>query len=995
MAINYTKHDQGAGIWIGLTTPVTTTNSGGNYTTITTQVYLQHYSITYGNTWWVNGILKNASGTQIGSTVKLDGIRISQSSNTKTETYIGDLTFTGTFAPGTYSIEISFQDSSGQYTYSGYTVKGHLKRVENNIVLATLVTACGAPAHVYVGGGTATSTTIVPSTVTVNWTAGTAGTENAITKYRIYYNIGSAPTTSSTYIETSNTTTSYSFTSASSRGSTYYFKVMTIGTVSGYNSGLSSTQATCVVNQLPNAPTLNKASQTIASGVSTFSIKATAGAANAGFSGQRVFYNNKNSHTGHKEVTSGTAFSIGGSGQHSLPSAGVSTTYYFWTYDGSEYSSATTITITKNTKPAFQSVTFTPTSYLAQNTAKNENKYVSSVTVSATCAKSCTINIRLLYGSTETSINTALNQPDKAGSTSNVSLGTYNINQLLKSYYTGNRLWFKLSIRPTDSYEEGDWVESDPWSIAAKPTLQATYDRFSTTNLVDNSHCWDKIRIVYYEDASMTSRSVTATSNGSATTASFSTSTSGNYRYLDVTLSQTLPSNATIVLTVTLTDGNITKTFTATRTELLLPDLGTFGMNLSTINMYTTTSNIQLTCTSPCAFNGGNTTPVSTGQYKINSITVKVAANANGSGSRSVTISNIAQTSEGQPLSIPITKGNFTQFGDFGKTTYSGTATGYVQVIFTNLYGRSISTGVKSYTLNYNEQATVGALSMVYGANDTAFNTSSHKLQEGLSIKLKTTSTAYTAGSLTTKFYYRIGSSGTWTLFNSQTSTVANNANVKTINITSNAFVIPAITADTAWQWKAEVYSISSTAATTSAISTNVIKHITPVLTFTMQSPSYVRSGTTTTFKIKSITVSNNGTNVTPDSGYPQFFVCDTTNTAITSTFTGTSNVDINYNATDKWQQKTIKIGCTVKVTGLAGTKTKTGYSSNVITVYTDQPTVAYRTNRLGINTDEPASDAVLDVRGTTGKEIIRLGDPSNYHIEISLVPTNLYIDII
>ena len=76
-------------------------------------------------------------------------------------------------------------------------------------------------------------------------------------------------------------------------------------------------------------------------------------------------------------------------------------------------------------------------------------------------------------------------------------------------------------------------------------------------------------------------------------------------------------------------------------------------------------------------------------------------------------------------------------------------------------------------------------------------------------------------------------------------------------------------------------------------------------------------------------------------------------------------------------------------------TTTKTAYS-NILTAYLAQPTIAYRTNHLGVNTETPDSDAVLDVRSAEGKEVIRLGNSSGGgKIEVGIVSGSIYIDII
>jgi hypothetical protein len=76
--------------------------------------------------------------------------------------------------------------------------------------------------------------------VSISWSGASAGTNNAIAGYTIYYAVGSAPTTSSSSVNVTSSPYSFTIPSNATRGATYYFKVLTRGSVSGYNSGISS-----------------------------------------------------------------------------------------------------------------------------------------------------------------------------------------------------------------------------------------------------------------------------------------------------------------------------------------------------------------------------------------------------------------------------------------------------------------------------------------------------------------------------------------------------------------------------------------------------------------------------------------------------------------------------------------------------------------------------------------------------------------------------------
>jgi len=144
--------------------------------------------------------------------------------------------------------------------------------------LPVTTTACGAPTSVTASG------IVTPSgSFTVSWSGATAGTGNAITGYYVYWRVssgGSAPTTS-TYTGVSaklnSNISSYSVSlSSATRGYKVVCGVVTVGTVSGFNSGIK-TGGSVTINSLPTAPTLNKSSQTIASGSTGVTVTATKG----------------------------------------------------------------------------------------------------------------------------------------------------------------------------------------------------------------------------------------------------------------------------------------------------------------------------------------------------------------------------------------------------------------------------------------------------------------------------------------------------------------------------------------------------------------------------------------------------------------------------------------------------------------------------------------------------------------------------------------------
>lgn len=188
--------------------------------------------------------------------------------------------------------------------------------------------------------------------VTITWSGAKAGNSNAITKYRIYWQWDSDPTSSSYayYKDVSSTSTSGStsitITSDSSyRGKTCHFKIQTIGTVSGYNASTLSDKVTCKINSLPTISSLSASYKKIpySGGLSTITI---AGNSNDGSQTLSFYY----------EKPSGSKVSFSSGNSISIPASDDSSkdsdyTINFYAYDGLEYSSSKTLTFSRIAEP--------------------------------------------------------------------------------------------------------------------------------------------------------------------------------------------------------------------------------------------------------------------------------------------------------------------------------------------------------------------------------------------------------------------------------------------------------------------------------------------------------------------------------------------------------------------------------------------------------------------------------------------------------------------
>ena len=116
-----------------------------------------------------------------------------------------------------------------------------------------VLTSCGEPTSVRVS-----PTSAAPGAkLSLSWSGAAAGSGNPITGYQIYRS--SSPDSGYsllTTVSTTSTSGSTTVTAPTTNGAVYYYKVLTLGTYSGYNSGMSSAYASLTCSyEATDAPT--------------------------------------------------------------------------------------------------------------------------------------------------------------------------------------------------------------------------------------------------------------------------------------------------------------------------------------------------------------------------------------------------------------------------------------------------------------------------------------------------------------------------------------------------------------------------------------------------------------------------------------------------------------------------------------------------------------------------------------------------------------------
>ena len=162
------------------------------------------------------------------------------------------------------------------------TVSGYDSGLSSAVgITAKTITACSAPTAL-----TLAATADAGTAFTLSWSGATAGTNNAITKYEIYRSTDDKNYTSAY----TSTTTSTSITLNPTNDTTYYFKVKTIGTVSGYDSDYSSAASIKVITYTSCGSTDVKAAASIAEGTVNLTWNAAADGRNNAVTGYQISY---------------------------------------------------------------------------------------------------------------------------------------------------------------------------------------------------------------------------------------------------------------------------------------------------------------------------------------------------------------------------------------------------------------------------------------------------------------------------------------------------------------------------------------------------------------------------------------------------------------------------------------------------------------------------------------------------------------------------------
>ena len=243
-------------------------------------------------------------------------------------------------------------DAATSPTYNGTWLRARNRAADCSVVLNYESYSAVGP----VTNQKISSTSIYKNgSVTLSWAAAANGINNNVNKYRIFYQVGSYPSlTTPTYLETTSTsiTIKNSDIGNFSKGTTVYFSIQTIGSVSGYNSALVKVSYYQVKNQAPGWPSFSV--QGVISSQKESTLVKVVDISTSDIDNDNLTYYYKVTDqptapdiTGAERITNNQFVEVTPTRRY----------IYMWAYDGTAYGSSSRKTVEVNTAPIINSVT--------------------------------------------------------------------------------------------------------------------------------------------------------------------------------------------------------------------------------------------------------------------------------------------------------------------------------------------------------------------------------------------------------------------------------------------------------------------------------------------------------------------------------------------------------------------------------------------------------------------------------------------------------------
>ncbi len=892
------------------------------------------------------------------------------------------------FASGTLTIPHE-SDGTKTFTISGFTGwlygDGNYTAKSQNFSLPsiTVYTNCTPPSNVRFSNS---PSFLSPrdGSITVTWNPGIDGTYNPINEYRAYYcfsSDGKVPTESDAYKGVISDTSARIPLNEENRG--MYLRVGVQARSQHNNTSLIYTDP-IPVNSLPNSPSVSFTSKTVPSTQTSVTITdISPGNLNFGSKTGSVWW--ASSSTGSKTKLSTNSLTDNTLGSLTQ---GNSKNYYFWTYDGFEYSSSyTTVTITKNIKPAI-AVELTSSKNSTITGASNVLETI-SFTVTAQ-NKACYYTVKILRGTGADKKTLYTLKSDSYLSSSGMS---EEINRDIRSLgLSEGDFYFHFACN--DSIESGDSIIKDNdgsnYYSPALPTFSndTTYNQFLEINVpgTNSTDFFQKLRFTSsHYDSYLYDNGIFRLDTGSNETISYTVAKKKDSKpsptkiFYDVTITSDLVSGQTYDFFPTLQFAGLTSSalISRRRTPALdpTPSSGsilyikpfTDGWNKAEDKPATSSKKISI---SKGSFVGGTLDDSFYNYYNIDKNSKWWKSEILISDNQKIDISTLPKKDS---ISGDYYERNFSITGStfFNKipsgVSKTGTLTCALKNTITNRFGQTISKQSSIVTLDFNENPEIINISKT--ANNTDY------LYEDGTLQLEYKYRTYSKNKISYSYLInRNDGNGVVTYGDIGTNEDLTPPVFGTGRLLSEIvnIKIGEITSSGPCLFNIRFYDGNSTSYDTKFdISCERIRFVNPTISF--EKATYNKEGTNSYSVNCQYFISNYGYDLKQlddkiFSINKEILTLNLSTESMTPS-TGDAVFHLDNEIVD-FEIGRLTLTTTIIYNGHSITKSST---SNDLIIYGITPTIAYRQNHLGINTSILQDDSILTIAPTSGRNIIYL----------------------
>lgn len=937
-------------------------DNSGSYLGTGYRLQVKATSSTGGDSGWID--YKSYSSSVSGTTVRTG----------PTITF----TATSTTAGATDYVTLSFRNNSD---YDPNYTSGSTKRAFSTPAL--LWTNCTAPTTVSFATGTGQIIAPSPtSSVTVKWSGAKNGTSNTISTYEIYYYFssnGASPTTSLysgiISVTASNTNTTILI-KEENRGK--YLKVAVRSVAPHNTSSLKVSDTSLQINKRPNVPTVSGSNIIIKSTDTSANITGIQpGSLNFGSQVSSVYY--ATSSSGTKTKVTGSTLSV------TMPTNTSSKSLYFWTYDGLEYSSSSKqVTITRNTKPTINGSPKNEKFSTIKNlsTFPKTANALEEINFTLTANKTLKAKIQIIYNDKTYLLADAISLGTNSYTTS-----TYYIRELNLPLNTD----FTFKITPYDNYETGDSLSiSNNYRLPPLPIYIGHFNQLNDLNIAgtNSNNFYKNIRVRYSYDSYFCKKGevllVSGENNFSGTVQLKEQKTNG-YMALDIIGVDSMVSGKAynVAIKLSLNSNTSLKEFEMTKTPAIDP-----------------------TPSSGSSFYVKPFTSGSNGDYSQDVIFSKGSLPDGYTENKFYSFYNLNKTSwwkselliNNKSLDITNFISGFEISGDYIKRTFTinndsffnsltgiiteeterrGIIRGSLKNTVTNLFGQVIFGQATNVTLDFEEETVY-----IPQANNLGTNTF---LYEGYEISIPLQIKTYSVNNISFEVLIKREGDSSYTnyigpeIINYETSNISFNnprevtatltTTVKEISDTRNCYFAIKIldgTKEIPTTWNSGII-YKRLKASAPILNLNKVDYQegppTATVYYSILDPGYDTAQLMEVQLPEKITISK-GLSLSND-------ISEETKTSAIEN----NNQIFNLKGTiQDFKNSNLILTNILEYTLKDGNKitlTKTG-TSNIYTIYGLSPTVSYRKNHLGINTNSFAESDIIKISPTSDRKLIR-----------------------